>query len=147
MEPIEVVDEFAGAYNAGKYDDVSGYLSDGFTFSGPVPEPVDAQMWLGLNKALRAGIPDLDFHLHTMGAEGDVVKIGAQVTGTHTADLDLTPMGFGVIPASGKSVDLPHEAGRITVEGDKIVSFDVDAVEGGGLMGILKQIGFQPPSD
>ena len=118
----------------------------GFTFSGPVPEPVGAQKWLGLAKALRAGMPDLDFHLHTMGVEGNVVTTGTQVTGTHTADIDLTPMGFGVIPASGKSVELPHEAGKITVEGDKIVSYDIDVVEGGGLMGILAQIGFLPPS-
>ena len=115
-------------------------------FSGPVPEPVDAHTWLGLVKALNAGMPDLEFHTHTMGVEGNVVMKGAQITGTHTADLDLTPMGFGVIPASGKSVELPHEAGRITVEGDKIKSYVIDVVEGDGLMGILAQIGFQPPS-
>ena len=94
-----------------------------------------------------AGLPDLDFRLHSMGVEGNVVTTGTQLSGTHTADLDLKPMGFGVIPASGKSVDLPHEAGKITVEGDKIVSYEIDVVEGGGVMGILKQIGFQPPSD
>lgn len=147
MEPKEVVDAFAGAFNAAKYDDVNGYLSDGFTFSGPTPEPVDAQTWLGLSKALRAGIPDLNFHLHSMSVEGNVVMTGTQLSGTHTADLDLTPLGFGVIPASGKSVELPHEEGKITVEGDKIVSYEIDVVEGGGLMGILAQIGFQPPSD
>ena len=146
MEPQELANEFVSAFNAGDYEKVSGYLAEEFTFSGPVPEPVDAEMYLGLTKALKGGMPDLDFHLHTMGGEGNVVNTGTILEGTHTADLDLTPMGFGVIPATGKSVKLPHEGGRLTVEGDKIQSYEVDKTEGGGLMGILAQIGFEPPS-
>jgi predicted ester cyclase len=147
MEPQELVDEFVRTFNEGDYDKVMEYLADDFTFSGPVPEPVDAQMWLGLSKALKGGIPDLDFGLHTMGAEGNVINTGTHLKGTHTADLDLTPMGFGIIPATGKSVQLPHEAGKLTVEGDKIQSYEIETTEGGGLMGVLAQIGFQPPSD
>ena len=146
MEPQEVANEFVSAFNAGDNDKLSGYLADGFTFSGPVPEPVDAQMLMGLTKALRGGMPDIDFHLHTMGGEGNVINTGTIISGTHTADLDLTPMGFGVISATGKSVKLPHEDGRLTIEDDKVQSYVIEAIEGGGLMGILAQIGFEPPS-
>jgi hypothetical protein len=147
MEPQELVNEFVSAFNAGDYDKLTGYLSDDFTFSGPVPEPLGAEMWLALSQALKGGMPDINFHLHTMGGEGNVVNTGTIIEGTHTADLDLTPMGFGVIPASGQSVKLPHEAGKLTVEGDKIKSYEVESTEGGGLMGIMAQIGFQPPSE
>lgn len=147
MEPQELADAFVSAFNAGDYEGVMGYLTDDFTFSGPVPEPVNAQAWLGLARAMEVGMPDTDFHLHTMGVEGNVVKTGTQVTGTHTGDLDLTPMGFGVIPATGKSFSLPHEEGRLTVEGDKISSYHINVEEGGGLMGILAQLGVQPPAD
>ena len=59
MEPKELADEFVSAFNAGDYEKVSGYLAEEFTFSGPVPEPVDAEMYLGLTKALKGGMPDL----------------------------------------------------------------------------------------
>ena len=40
-----------------------------------------------------------------------------QVSGTHTGDLDLTALGLGIIPPSGRAFRLPEETARITVEG------------------------------
>ncbi len=41
--------------------------------------------------------------------------------GTHTGDLDMSPLGVGVIPASGKHIVWPDADVKITVEGGKIV--------------------------
>ena len=146
MEPQEVAEAFVSAFNAGNYDESAAYLSEDFTFSGPVPEPIGAQEWIGMAKAMKAGIPDLDFHMHTSGADGNVVNTGSQLTGTHSADLDLSPLGLGVISATGKSFETPHETGSLTVEGDKIAAYHVEVAEGGGLMGILAQLGVEPPA-
>jgi hypothetical protein len=57
-----------------------------------------------------------------------------------------TPQPLGVIPATGKSFSNPEERGEAVIEGDKVVSLRVEAAEGSGLEGILRQIGAQPPS-
>lgn len=77
--------------------------------------------------------------------EGNVVRVTNQLTGTHTNDFDLSAMGLGVFPATGKSISNPEEQGETTVKDNKITSVHINAVEGGGLMGILKQLGVEPP--
>jgi hypothetical protein len=51
-----------------------------------------------------------------------------------------------VIPATNKSFANPHEKGTATVKGDKVVSWVVEPTEGGGVMGILSQLGVKPPA-
>ncbi len=90
--------------------------------------------------------PDIDYNARTVSVEGDVIRTTSRLTGTHTADLDLTPMGMGVIPATGKSFSNPTENGAMKVEGGKVVSWEIERTEGGGLAGILAQIGVKPPT-
>ena len=145
MSTREFAESFAEAFNAGDYDTVASYLADDFQFSGPVPEPIDGKQWIGMSKTLKAAFPDIKYNLRVVGVEGNVVTTVTQLTGTHTGDLDLTAMGMGVIPATGKSFSNPEERGETTVNGDKIVSMRIPPTEGAGLMGILAQIGVKPP--
>ncbi|NIM93346.1 MAG: DUF4440 domain-containing protein [Anaerolineales bacterium] len=145
MEPSEVVHTFADAFNKGDYDAVAPLLSEDFEFSGPVPEPLSAEEWLGFSRILKAAFPDIQYNLRVESVNGKVVKTSSQVSGTHTGDLDMSAMGMGVIPATGKSFSNPEEYGFATVEGDKITSIRIDSVEGSGVPGILAKIGVQPP--
>jgi hypothetical protein len=52
--------------------------------------------------------------------------------GTFKADLDLSALGAGVIPASGKKIVWPEVNVKVTVEGDKIVREEPYG-EGGGI--------------
>jgi hypothetical protein len=74
-----------------------------------------------------------------------VVRTTNQLTGTHSGDLDLSGMGMGVIPATGKSFSLPPEESEATVEGGKMVALHVYSTPEGGLAGILRQIGVEIP--
>ena len=141
----EDVQAYADTFNAGNLDDAASYLSDDFQFSGPVPEPLNAAEYMGIMKTFQAAFPDIKFNLRFVSAGGNMAKTSNQLSGTHTGDLDLSAMGMGVIPATGKSFSIPEEASDVTVEGDKISSFHVLTQEGGGLMGILAQLGVQPP--
>lgn len=120
-------------------------LTDDFTFSGPTPEPIGGAQWLAMHDKLNAAFPDWKFNLTDVHEHGDFIHSTAQITGTHTGDLDLSPMGMPTIPATGKAVKLPREELNVKVVGDKIKSIDGPPVEGGGLMGILGQLGVQPP--
>jgi hypothetical protein len=55
------------------------------------------------------------------------------------------PWAWVSIPATGKSISNPEERGETTVKDNKVTSVHINAVEGGGLMGILKQLGVEPP--
>jgi predicted ester cyclase len=146
MSVRELGESFAEAFNAGDFDTVASYLADDFQFSGPVPEPISGQQWLGLTKLMRAAFPDIQYRMRVVDVEGDVVTATNQLSGTHTGDLDLSAMGMGVIPATGKSFSNPEEVGRGVVRGDKLASIHITPVEGGGLMGILAQLGIKPPA-
>jgi len=145
MNPKQLVEDFIQAFEAGDYDTCMSYFADGFEFSGPTPEPLSGAEWIGISRTLKMAFPDIKYNLMVAGGEVNQVHVTTQLAGTHTGDLNLTPMGFGVIPPTGKSFSNPKENGVVTVKGDKFTSYQIEPVEGGGLMGILSQIGVQPP--
>ena len=145
MDPKEIVQTLLDAVQGGDYETAKSLLADDFQFSGPVPEPIGGKEWLGMSANLKAAFPDLDYHFKIEGVEGEVVKTSNQLSGTHNGEFDLTAMGMGLIPASGKSFSMASENAQATVSGSKVVSFQVQPTEGGGVMGILKQLGVSTP--
>jgi hypothetical protein len=133
------------AIEANDMETAMSYLSSDFQLSGPVPEPIGAREWLGLHSALNQGMPDFSFNVKEVRANGNRVYTTVQISGTQTNDLDLSAMGMGVIPATGMAVQLPEEHPVATFDGDQIVSIDLEPVEGGGVPGILHQLGVAPP--
>ena len=144
MDSKATVQALFDAVQKGDFDKAKSLLSDDFQFSGPVPEPISGAAWMGMSMSLKKAFPNLDYHFHVEGADGDVVNISAELKGTHSGDLDLTAMGMGVIPATNKSFSNPHEHGKVIVKGDKITSWAVEPTPGGGVMGILGQLGVKP---
>jgi hypothetical protein len=61
--------------------------------------------------------------------------------GKHTGDLDLSVMGLGVIPATGKSFKTPKSKTKFTVEGDQIVGSQAIS---GGIEFVLAEVGAIP---
>jgi hypothetical protein len=146
MNQREIVQALLDSVQRGDFEKAKSLLSNDFQFSGPVPEPINAETWLGINKNLKKAFPNLDYHFHVDSADGDVTKISAELKGTHSGALDLSPIGLGVTPATNKSFATPREHGKVTCKGDKVVSWTVDKIEGGGLMGILGQLGIAVPT-
>jgi hypothetical protein len=145
MSTQTIAEDFVSAWQAGDADTLTALAADGFTFSGAVPEPLPLQPVIGLILTLKKAFPDIQYNARIQRVEGNVVHVTPHLTGTHTGDLDLTAMGMGVIPPTGRSFNLPEETGRLTVEGDKVVNFRIDPIPGGGLPGILAQLGIAAP--
>ena len=145
MDVKQVAEEFVAAFNAGDIKKCRAYLTDEFTFSGPVPEPTSADQWMGIIKGMRAAFPDLNYNAKVTGVQGDKVMTTTQLTGTHKGDWDLSAMGMGVIPPTGKSFSNPKEEGFMCIENGKVTSYFINAKEGSGIAGILKQLGVQVP--
>lgn len=68
-----------------------------------------------------------------------------RITGTHTKEMTAPIPGIKNIPATGKAVSMPEEEAYLTVKDGKIIRMELEKVPGGGLPGILKQIGAKIP--
>jgi hypothetical protein len=128
----------------GDFQAAKSMLADDFKFRAPGDEPINKEAWLGMSSNLKTAFPDLDHHFKVIGAEGDVVRVISQLSGTHTGPIDLTGMDMGVIPATGKTFSAKHVKSKLTVKESKITSWVLEPTEGAGLMDILSQLEVKP---
>jgi hypothetical protein len=97
------------------------YFSDDFQNidqDGNVAANKDAYIGIGLASA--ASFTGFRAVISELQEVSDGVIVTNHFEGTHTSDLDLSAMGVGVIPASGKKIVWPDFKSKFTVEGDKI---------------------------
>ena len=145
MNKRETVQALMDAVQKGDFENAKAMLADDFQFSGPVPEPINKDAWLGMSSSLKIAFPDLDYHFKVIGAEGDVVRSTSQLSGTHSGSFDLTSMNMGVIPATNKTFSAKLEKTKVTVKDNKVTAWAVEPTDGAGLMEILKQIEVEEP--
>ena len=111
MNKREIVQALLDAVQKGEFEIAKSMLADDFQFSGPVPEPINAEAWLEMSASLKAAFPDLDYHFKAIGSDGDVVKSTSQLSGTHTGSF----VNCHVLP---RSVDqVPQSVGAFTPSG------------------------------
>ena len=146
MNKRETVQALMDSVQKGDFENAKTMLADDFQFRGPVPEPINAEAWLGMSASLKTAFPDLDYHFRVIGEDGDVVRATTQLSGTHSGSFDLTNMDMGVIPATNKAFSANAEKTKVTVKENKITSWVVEPTEGAGLMAILKQLDVKVPT-
>jgi predicted ester cyclase len=146
MNKREIVETLLDSVQKGDFEKAKSLLSDDFQFSGPIPEPVNREAWLGMSASLKTAFPDLDYHFKVIGTDGDVVRTTSQLSGTHRGSFDLTDMNMGVIPATDKTFSAKPEKTKITVKENKITSWAVEPTQGAGLKAILDQLGVTVPT-
>ncbi len=146
MNKRETVQALMDLIQKGDFETAKSMLADDFQFSGPVPEPINKEAWLGMSSILKTAFPDLNYHFKVIGADGDVVRAISQLSGTHTGSFDLTSMNMGVIPATDKTFSAKHEKTKLTVKDNKISAWVVEPTEGSRLKVILDQLGVTVPA-
>lgn len=130
------------AIQTGDFDKARSHLTDDFQFSGSVPEPIDAEDWLGMNMKLKRAFPNLEYHFRVESVQsGGIVNISSELKGTHKGDLDLTSMNMGVIPATNKSFAAGREHGKLTLHGEKVSAWVVEPNKSAGMPMILNLLG------
>ena len=144
MNPREIVQALLDSVQRGDFEKVRFLVSNDCQFSGPAPEPIKCEVWIGLTRNLKRAFPNIDYHFHVDrvdGLSGHLVNISAELKGTHSGVLDLSLLGLGVTPATNKSFASPCEHVKVTIKDSKVASWVVEPIDGGGLMGILGQLG------
>ena len=145
MDAQTVIRETLSAIEAGDMAKAGSNMTDDFKFSGPVPQPIDKAEFLAMQGGLVAAMPNWKFNAKNYKVQGDKVTTAVHITATHSATLESLMPGMPAVPASGKKVSLPEEPVTFTMRGDKLASMDVTQVPGGGVPGIMGQIGVQLP--
>ena len=146
MNKRETVQALMDSIQQGDFENAKSMLADDFQFSGPVPEPINKDAWLGMSSSLKTAFPDLNYHFNVVGADDDIVRTTSQLSGTHNGSFDLTNMKMGVIPATNKAFSAKLENTKITVKENKVTSWAVEPTEGAGLKAILGQLGVKLPT-
>lgn len=146
MTKTEKIRAFSAALEGRDFEKAASFLADEFVFTGPVPQPIGKHEFIAIQNAFESAFEDWSFNSHDEVEQGDKVIAAVQITGTHTRDLVLPMPGMPTIPATNKKISLPEEHLEFTFIGEKIVSLSSDNVPGGGVPGVLQQIGVQLPA-
>ncbi len=123
------------------------YLSDDFQNLDQDGNVImDKEAYIGMTQLLSAALKDFKAVYSDVREEGESVIVSYHFEGTHTGDLDLSAMGMGVVPASGKKIVWPEASSEFKIEGDKIVSIKPYG-DSGGMESFLAPLGVTLPSE
>lgn len=122
------------------------YLADDFqSLDEEGNVAMNKEAYIGMGQLMMAAFKDFKWVLGDLHQEGDDVIMSGHFEGMHTGDLDLSAMGAGVIPASGKQIVWPDATVMWKVDGDKIVSQEPYGGSS-GIEGFLAPLGVTLPS-
>lgn len=126
MSNLDLVQATMRAFATGDVATADQLLTDDFTFSGPVPQPLNKQTFLGFLQGIHAALSDWNFNATDWREEGDRVYATFHISATHTGTLAVIP-GVPPVPATGKHFQIAPEHIYFTVRNGKIAAFHSDA--------------------
>jgi hypothetical protein len=145
MSNLETAKRMADLLESKDLKGLQVFLADDFRAKGGTLE-LAKQQALGYLQIFFTAFPDHRFGFTDFEEKGDLVSCTGQETGTHTGFLDLKPLGMPVsLPPTGRSFKLPKSVYTFRLVGGKFTYFSEEAVPGGGLAGILEQLGVKLP--
>ena len=106
---------------------------------------LNKEAYIGMAQLLLSGFTNIKWVRSGIRQEGDRVIMTGHFEGKTTGDLDLTSLGAGIIPASGKMIVWPEASLAYKVEGEKIVK-EITYGEGSGVDALLEPLGVKLPS-
>lgn len=143
MAPANIVEEFLIAIEQRNFTKAEELLSNSFRVTGVGPDTLDSSDFMSIHRALGSGIPDFRFNYEFLKEKGGVVTVKFHITGTHTKSLPAPYAGLRTTAPTNKPIEMPDETVEFNVRDNKIQRMQVERVEGGGLPGLLKQIGVE----
>jgi SnoaL-like domain len=136
-----VVKKVMSAIEAGNFPAARALLSDDFKFSGPVPQPIGPDAWIGVHRALYGGMPDLRFNATNFIDDGPTVRFNVALTMHHTGTLALPALGIADLEPTNRSIALPPESATVIVRDGKLASWANVTPADGGLGRIVAEAG------
>jgi len=144
MSNTDIVKAGLKAWESNDEQTLALLVAEDFKLTGPVPQPLGKQEFIGFMHAMLAALPDFAFNISSYEENGDTVIAKSHISGTHTGVLALP--GLPPIPPTGKKVSLPQEVQTYTVKAGKLHVLTTDAAPGTGVPGLLAQLGVDIPA-
>jgi hypothetical protein len=145
MKGLKNTKKAVEALEKGDFDTFESLLTDDFLFYSSLPTPLGKRGLIELQRAFGEAIPDWKFNASDYSEAEGKVTYTIHITGTHTGALHLEQMGIPLVAPTGKQISMPQETVTVTLREDKAARVDIPAVPGGGMEGILVQIGVNVP--
>jgi hypothetical protein len=145
MSNLETAKKVADLLESRDLKGLQALLADDFRAKGAAIV-LTKQQTLGYLQIFFTAFPDHRFNFTDFEEKEGLIYCTGQETGTHKGVLDLNPFGMPVLlPPTGKSFKLPESVFTFRVVGDQVTYYSEEAVKGGGLAGILDQLGVKLP--
>ncbi len=145
MSAKDTVEQLIKALEAQEWQTAATLLSDDFAEGGTLPgEAQSREDYLTAQKAIATAFPDWHYTVSDVQEQGNTVTLWLAGSGTHTGELVPPIPAMPAIPASGKLVTLPADHAEFMLKGGQITALRLETPLGGGLDGILEQIGAVP---
>ncbi len=121
------------------------YLADDFHSFDSHGNPVmDKAGYTAMSQLLASAFTGFKFVISEYQEDGDSITLRGHFEGTHTGPLDLSAMGLGVLPPSGRMIVWPEAREVFTIRNGKIAGAR-DLGEG-GMPEFLAALGVELPS-
>ena len=143
--PVDQVRAFISALEANEQETAADLMADDFMATGWTPEPLDKKAFLIVIGGLKAGIPGLIFNMHNIEEDGATINATFQIAGYQTDTFILPPLSLPPIPQMARSVSMPAEDVSFTLLNQRIKLMNFKHTAGGGIAGLLHQLGFDAP--
>ncbi len=141
MGAKEIFRQFSAAVDTNDIDALAALVHEDFRIEGAGVSGIGKREFVAVMKAQLGAFPDYSENPNDISEDesGDVVHFVAHVSGTQDGPL-IFP-GQKPIPATGRHFQLPPEPAWVKVKDGKLLVYHVEAVPGGGVQGILNQLG------
>ena len=120
MEDMDIVKAYFAALDSPDPEQARQYLSEEYQLVDFTALPLDQAAMFGFINHLKAALPNLKHSLSNICAEGNVVKLGVQLSGTNSGNLDLREMGLGVVALTKKFIIFPNGNYEFALKNSKI---------------------------
>ncbi|MGE5499747.1 MAG: nuclear transport factor 2 family protein [Syntrophothermus sp.] len=145
MKTGKYVEEFLMAIERGDFRMAESLLSKDFRITGFEPDPVHGREYLAIMKNILKGIPDFRFNFRITRQEENLVEVKIKMTGIQTHIIPSLLPGMKDIQPTDKWISMPEETAEVTIRSDRIERINLHTIAGGGLQGLVKQIGAELP--
>lgn len=141
VSAIDVAKGWISAFESGNLDYLREHSTEDMQVAGVIPQPLTFKEYSQFYPNLLRAFPDWKFNASNYKQVGDRVTCSTRVTCIHSGVLDFPPMNIHGFQPTGKRVRLPLEQITFLLHNGKISRVEVEKVEGGGIPGVLTQIG------
>lgn len=147
MKAGKIVEEFLSAIENNDFSRAMHMLSPNFKVTGVTQEPIGAKEFLELHRSLNQGCPDFRFNQKIISESNDSVDLRVRLTGTQTKTMPSPIPGIKEIKPTNRKINMPEEPVEVKVHNNLIDELILTPVEGGGITGVLRQLGVEIPAE